>query len=465
MTFRRSRLSVRGRLMIAVGLIVAAALVGAGTALYIVESARINRQVTESIDREVATFRTFQKQKNDPSTDRPYTSVESLLESFLVTNLPAQDEVLWGYFPGPDSPEFSGTPDTALKHSTALASAVDRLQHRGGSADITVHGHHVSVTVVPLKAGSTSGAFVVTHDITATRSALRDLMRSYILIAAISLLVIVGFASLIVARLLLPVRRLRETAQDISAGSLGSRLEISGSDDLVDLQLAFNAMLDRLQATFDAQRRMLDDAGHELRTPLTVLRGHLEVLDPDDPEDVNGTRDLLIDETERMSRLVSDLLVLAKSGRPDFIVVSETDVGDLTRGVVERSRGLSARFWKVGQVADGVARLDRDRITQALLQLADNAIRFTEIGGTIEIGSRFVGEHVEFWVHDDGPGVDPKIRESIFARFTSGGDTHEGFGLGLSIVQAIADAHHGSIVLAETTRGARFVLRVPRGVV
>ena len=147
-------------------------------------------------------------------------------------------------------------------------------------------------------------------------------------------------ASWLAGRLLSPVTRLREPAQGITEGDLGARLEVTGNDDLSELQRTFNDMLDRLEEAFASQRRLLDDAAHELRSPLTVLRGHLEVLDTADPADVDATRALLLDEIERMTRLVNDLLMLAKAQRPDFVRLQPTDVEALTVGVLDRARGL-----------------------------------------------------------------------------------------------------------------------------
>ena len=290
-------------------------------------------------------------------------------------------------------------------------------------------------------------------------------MITYALLAALSVILIAGLASWIAGRLLSPVRRLRDTARGITDGDLGGRLEVTGHDDLSDLQRTFNDMLDRLESAFVTQRQLLDDAGHELRTPLTILRGHLEVLDASDPDDVAATRTLLLDETDRMSRLVNDLLMLAKARRPDFVAVQPTDVETLTHGVLDRARALADRTWLLDAVARGHAQLDGQRITQALLQLADNAARHTQPGDEIGIGSRHHEGRVELWVRDTGPGVAPELRTQIFERFTRGDHSDEGFGLGLSIVRAIAEAHGGDVVLDDTTTGATFRLRLPTGAV
>ncbi|WP_289017840.1 HAMP domain-containing sensor histidine kinase [uncultured Aeromicrobium sp.] len=210
---------------------------------------------------------------------------------------------------------------------------------------------------------------------------------------------------------------------------------------------------------------MLDDAAHELRTPLTVLQGHLEVLDPTDPDDVRTTRTLLLDEIDRMTRLVHDLLLLAKAERPDFVRLERTDVEALTLGALERARGLADRSWVLDAVARTHVDVDPQRLTQALLQLADNAVRHTRPGAEVGIGSRVHDGHVELWVRDTGAGVPSALRGTIFERFTQGDGEQAGFGLGLSIVAAIMEAHEGRVVLDPpgATSGATFRLVIATG--
>ena len=224
-------------------------------------------------------------------------------------------------------------------------------------------------------------------------------------------------------------------------------------------------MLARLETGFTEQRRFLDDAGHELKTPLTVLRGHLELLDVDDRNEVVETRDLLLGEVDRMARLVSDLLVLAKSRRPDFLAPAPTDLGQLTVSILAKARALGDRDWRLDASAAGTTIVvDEQRITQAVLQLADNAVKHTHRGDIIAIGSSPGTGAAHVWVRDTGPGVPANQRVTIFDRFGRGdvrpGD--EGFGLGLSIVHAIATAHRGRVSVTDAEpQGAFFEIILP----
>lgn len=460
-----SRLSVRQRLTVTVAAAVTTTLVVVGSTVYVVEAGRIDRSIDVSISQEVSEFRALQA-AGDPTTGEPFRDAARLTTLFLQQNLPDANESLYAFGPT-GGPSFQGDGPDPLRRSPELRTVVDDLRGTGGTRTVDVQGREYRVAVQPIDGPEGVSALVVAQDVTSALDELRDLMVTYLLLAALSVLIVAAAASWIAGRLLRPLRLLRDTARGITDGDLGGRIAVTGNDDLADLQLTFNDMLDRLESAFVTQRALLDDAGHELRTPLTVLRGHLEVLDSGDSADVDSTRALLIDEVDRMSRLVNDLLMLAKARRPDFVTPVPTDVATLTQGVLDRARGLADRRWVLDESADVEVPLDGQRITQALLQLCDNAVRFTEVHDEIAVGSRVAGDELQLWVRDTGPGVDPATREVVFERFSRGPAAgaappeHEGFGLGLSIVRAIASAHGGEVTLDPTTGGATFRIHVP----
>jgi signal transduction histidine kinase len=268
----------------------------------------------------------------------------------------------------------------------------------------------------------------------------------------------------VAGRLLAPLRLLGATAQRITDSDLTDRIPTSGDDDVSELTRTVNAMLDRLETAFDSQRQLLDDAGHELRTPLTILRGHLELLDPTDVADTAATRALALDEVDRMHRLVEDLVTLAKAERPDFVRLAPVDVGRLTDDVLDKARTLGERRWSIDQRAEANVLLDAQRITQALLQLAANAVKFSDEGTTVALGSAVREGRVRLWVRDEGQGISPEDAGRIFERFARGhgGRGVEGSGLGLPIVRAIAEAHGGTIRLdSRPGRGSTFTLDLP----
>jgi signal transduction histidine kinase len=272
---------------------------------------------------------------------------------------------------------------------------------------------------------------------------------------------------LLTSRLLRPLRSLRTTAQRITDADLTDRIpedQLTSRDEVADLGRTMNEMLDRLATSFETQRRYLDDVGHELRTPITIVQGHQELMDPDDPDDVQETRDLTLDELQRMQRLVDDLLLLAKSRRPDFVQTAPTPVDEVLVSVLEKVTPLGTRRWTIEESTAEQVPMDRQRVTQALVQLVANALRFTHPGDVIALGARIRSRSLRVWVRDEGTGISPQDQETIFSRERQGADGGNGggMGLGLAIVTAIAEAHGGRVELdSELGAGSTFTVLLP----
>ena len=213
------------------------------------------------------------------------------------------------------------------------------------------------------------------------------------------------------------------------------------------------------------QRRLLDDVRHELKTPITIVRGHLELMDPNDPADAGATRELGIAELDRMTRLIGDIDLLA-AVESDSFSMGDVELAELTRRVADLVGVIPGHTWSVEQSAQAVIRGDRDRLLQAWLQLADNAAKYTPTGSAIEIGSAVHPSGAQLWVRDHGPGIPPAMRHRVFRRFDRGAGKRSvgGSGLGLAIVDAIAKAHGGRCIVAETPGGgATLTLEIPIG--
>jgi two-component system OmpR family sensor kinase len=165
-----------------------------------------------------------------------------------------------------------------------------------------------------------------------------------------------------------------------------------------------------------------------------------------------------------MARLTRDLILLAKTDRPDFLRIGGVDLSELIEDLVAKARGLGDRSWHHDGGPAVRVDMDRQRITQAVLQLADNAVKHTQEGDEIAIGAGLAGGFVRIWVRDTGSGVPPADRDRIFERFGRSvvPENDEGFGLGLSIVRAIATGHGGTVRVEDSpSGGARFVLNLP----
>jgi signal transduction histidine kinase len=448
---------------VAVALLTALALAGAGLVVYVLESARIDRAMVTSVERELAEFRTLQREGVDPRTGQRFANATELIETFLTQNLAEDDELLVGWYADGRRQVQGADRHRPVVREAAFREAVNQRLRTGGTASVDTRWGTVLLTVQPVTDSRRSAAFVDVFFLSESEAELRRTMTTYFVVAVLSLGLITLLAGLQAGRLLRPLRTLRDEANAITESDLSRRLPETGNDDITALTRTFNDMLARLDAAFVAQRRFLDDAGHELKTPLTVVRGHTELLDSNDPADVEETRVLLLDEIDRMSRLVEDLMMLAKADRPDFVRTAEVPVAELTASVLEKCRALGDRTWVLDETAGVSTQLDEQRITQALLQLAANAVRHTSTGQEVAIGSSVHGDTVRLWVRDQGPGVPDSRKEAIFERFERG-DVHddEGTGLGLSIVSAIALAHGGAAHVEDAVpSGARFVLTLP----
>lgn len=495
-TERRVGLTVQNRLTIAVAALSVLTLSIVGLILYTVESNNVSRRITASMAQEVEEMRTFSETGIDPQTGRPFTSVDEILSQFLGQNRPDEDETLFAFLTD-GRVLYQGEPKGLLGRSSAFEDAVAKVSEDGGEIRLQVDDVEYEGLVLPIagpeagqggsadaRTGATAsatqtegvgevaggsgaqkglGAFVVVHNVSASHADLVQIMQIYVIVALAATLLISGISSLLARRLLSPVTELRRTAQSISGGDLSSRLATKGHDDIAELGHTFNEMLDRLEAAFEAQRRFLDDVGHELRTPLTILGGHLETMDSSDVDDVEETRTMLLDETDRMGRLVEELLLLARARRPDFVRLAEMDLSVIVADSLAKAKGLGDRKWGLDVPETLSFRGDRQRLTQALLQLAANAVEHTEAGQAIEFGAREDDDAVHIWVRDEGEGVPDAIADDIFDRFRRGSAEGKGFGLGLSIITAIAEAHGGTVVLDRTAVGARFRMILPKG--
>ena len=477
---RRRRVSVRARVLSSVLVMSALGLAASGAVADGIQNRRTAERIDAALAHEVQEFRPLAAEGVDPATGERFSSVQQLLLIALERNVPSENEMFLTYREGrPDQYSAGGLPELASSPDVlAAVAAVDDGAPNVVTTDVEVPTVGlVRLSVVPVRVdGSTaSGKYVIAFAVDREMQPQADLMRTYALVALGALLLIGGVGWVVAGRLLRPLRRLRETTQRISETDLSQRVEVAGADDISELGDTFNAMLDRLETAFAAQREFLDDAGHELKTPLTIVRGHLELMDPDDPVDVAETRALLLDELDRMGRLVQDLILLAKAERADFVEVGPVDLGPFTDEVLDKARALGPRDWRVDHRAEGVVHADGQRLTQALLQLGHNAVKFSEPGSTIAIGSR-LDDEVRLWVRDEGPGVRQEDAERIFGRFVRGGSEQpsgpgpgpgpepggEGSGLGLAIVRAIAEAHHGRVEVAPAhPTGAVFTVVLP----
>lgn len=463
------RHSARGRIVAWLALLVALTVAVLVVVVGRVVIARADTQLDLELSHEGDKLRGFAARGVDPATGQPLASATELLDAFLRENLPEDDETFFSVVDGRAVSRSAQQPLARVDLDPAVVSvAADASEPVLGDASSTAGP--VRYAVFPVRVdGSppTTGALVAVEFAGPSRAEAWGLVRVLCLVG-VGALGLAGVGSWFVAgRVLAPIQVVRRAASRIGETDLDRRVEVTGDDEVSRLAETFNHMLDRLQRAFEGQRRFLDDASHELRTPLTVVRGHLELMD-EDPVEREQTRQLVLDELDRMTRLVDDLVLLARSDRPDFVTLGEVPLADLVIEVLAKAQALAPRHWVIDALDEGIVDADAQRLTQALLQLAANAVEHTREADTIAFGARTDGSGVaSVWVRDTGTGVTPAERERIFHRAVRAGGprpagSREGLGLGLAIVSSIAEAHGGRVRLDSAVGvGSRFTIEIP----
>lgn len=429
----------------------------------------VDQRINRLLSQETGEFTNFFQQGVDPETGKRFTDPGRLLRVFLERQYADPDEELMGLVHregrGPAQlvqPREIPAPKPLHDDPASRRAIFDSPDPVGVLHRPEGEIRWAKVRVVP-RGDQPAAAFVVAFHPEREQAMADEVFQTLVAISGVALLMTTGIGWAVAGRILAPVRLVRTTAAQLTEQDLTQRIPVRGRDDIAALAETFNGMLDRLERAFAAQREFVDDAGHELRTPITIVRGHLELMG-DDPAEREETVRLVTDELDRMSRIVEDLLLLAKAERPDFVTPGPVQLAELTADVFVKARTLGDRHWVLAESADQEVSLDEQRITQAMVQLAQNAVQHTVPGQTVRIGSRRTETGIELYVADTGAGVQPQDSAVIFERFRRGtarrGSRATGAGLGLAIVRAIAEGHPGGRVVLRSPEegGATFVL-------
>ena len=299
-------------------------------------------------------------------------------------------------------------------------------------------------------------------------------LRDYIFLALAGLLLISLTVGWYVAGIVLkPIKHISFAAREISATDLSKRIDLRGpSDELRDLADTFDEMLARLDKAFRNQREFLEEAAHELRNPLAVMRANLEVVsaDPDSTiEDYVAASEVASRASDRMGKLVDDLLLYAHHERPDLQRVN-LDLTELVINTVEDFQA-EAKSSEVLLEIECDSNLevvgDHSALRRAFANILSNSIRVSEKGKHIYVKAGSDKEMVWISVNDEGPGLDPEDSEKVFDRFwkADGVSAREAgrSGLGLAIVKTIVETHGGrSTVRSTKGEGSTFTIWLPR---
>jgi two-component system, OmpR family, sensor histidine kinase MprB len=326
-------------------------------------------------------------------------------------------------------------------------------------SDTHVSDVHLRVFTIP---GSSGFAVQIARPLTEVDQSL-DRIRFYLILIALGGIAVAATLGLAVTRAALaPVRRLTEASERVTeTGDLSERIESQGQDELSRLASSFNTMLGALEQSTQAQRQLVADASHELRTPLTSLRTNIEVLAGNRRLPAGERERLLHDVVEQlgeMTTLVAELIELARGDQP-LAEPEDVHLDLIAADAVDRARRNRPNVTFTTSFAESLVHGDRATIERAVGNLLDNAAKWSQADGEVEV-------HVqdgEVIVRDHGPGIDEEDLPFVFDRFYRARSARgmSGSGLGLAIVRQVAEAHGGS-VFAERAEGGgtRMTLRL-----
>jgi len=302
---------------------------------------------------------------------------------------------------------------------------------------------------------------------------LRTLLRTLLLTGPIALL-LVGLGGYgLAGRTLRPVETMRSRAEKISHQNLSARLPVANPrDELGRLAQTFNRMMDRLEAAFISQQRFIADASHELKTPLAILRSHWEqeIENPEIPASVRRKLVADVEEIARLNKLVENLLILSRADEGKAQLIRErVPLSPVVREACEDARILASQKHQILELREGpevILSADRNRLYQLLLNLLDNAVKYTPEGGRITVSWRLRHQWVELEVADNGIGIPSEDLPRVFDRFYRVDKARSrklgGSGLGLSICKWIVEAHGGEISLtSQLGQGTTVHVRLP----
>lgn len=352
----------------------------------------VDAQIEGDLRHEAAQFNDYVAAQNDQAAENPNydASIDRIFDRYLregiddtepesdgPVGLPYGEGVVT--YLGDSIPHVADSSAGELLNTTALRNAIIGIEETQAGEINTLNGpaRYIAVPVMATDEATgeqvTAGVFVVGMFLDTRLGAVDQAFVTGATVVILVFILVSAIAWLVAGRTLRPLRQLQATAAEISETDLSRRIPEQGKDEVAALASTFNRMLDRLEQAFTTQRRFIDDAGHELRTPITIIRGHLELLG-DDPVEREQTVEIVTAELDRMSRIVDDLLMLARAEQPDFVVTAPMDVEDFVTDLMSKAWALAPHHeWSVDETIPAVVSADSQRLTQAMVNLIRNA--------------------------------------------------------------------------------------------
>ena len=358
-----------------------------------------------------------------------------------------------------------------FKHFARIAAGKE-------SALETIRGEHARFRAYSrqFKADGRNYVLITLHSLHGQNEMLETIRLTFTWMIAVGLLLAGTGGYFLARKSLAPVVQMGVHARRIGATNLHERLPVlNPNDELGQLATIFNDLLNRLDQSFERQRRFIADASHELRTPLAILRGEAEVAMSQpgrSAKDYLESLGVLHEETSRLIKIVEDLFTLSRADSGQYLlspedVYLEEVVADCAHSVRTLAREKSIEL-TVDASSECLVRADRALLRRMILNLLDNAIKYTAEGGRVDISCRATSTACEVHIIDTGPGIPAELRSRIFERFfradpaRSRSGREGGAGLGLSIALWIAEAHHGRLELVRSdATGSHFALSLP----
>jgi len=345
------------------------------------------------------------------------------------------------------------------------------LARQSGGSYIVIG--NLRVAVVPLSPNQELGFAAVAEPLSVVDDALRGVRRDFIAGVPLILLLATAGGYFLAVKSLSPITLMNRQLHRITADNLSARLDVTNSrDELGRLTTNINELLERLETSFQEQQRFVADASHELRTPLAILRGETDVALEKErgPEDYRQSLFLIREEAERLSRIVDDLFILAHGPIDERAVRKEQiDFSAMVADCVRAAQVLAARKdLRLEMKTDPALSLagDDELLKRMILNLLDNAVKYTPAGGEISVHASARNGNVRMVVRDSGIGISEKDQLHIFDRFYRVDKARSralgGAGLGLSIVNWIVKVHGGDVsVRSAPGDGSAFVVELP----
>lgn len=368
-----------------------------------------------------------------------------------------------------DNPDFAKTLDRKdILEGLARVLAGEEIE-----LHVSVDGDDFFTVGIPfVQRGAVLGAVFMQTPAQVIEAGASELLLPVVGVAAVSAVLAGTLLFFILRGVMKPLGRLTDAARAMAEGDFAVRVpENKSTREIAELSSAFNTMADELSQVEDSRREFVANVSHELRSPITAIRGYIEgMLDGTIPEEGREKYlSIVSDESRRLSHLIGELLSLSRLERDDAALdCTDFDICDLLERVFLRRTGdLESRRMDIDCDFDPEpchVHADMARIDQVLVNLIDNAIKFTPDGGQISLRVRAADGICTVTVQDNGVGIQPEDRPRVFERFFTADRAHtsgKGTGLGLSICQRILEMHGQRIRLLDTAEGAAFAFTLP----